>query len=219
VEGCDLAAYHLARGHFAKALAALPASSPDAPTDAGTLNVAGATLLLNGRLEESLQAFDRALALDAGFAPARFNRALALLRLRRSDAAAAEFERVAKEGDPRLRATAAFHRAIIEDLAGRHAAAEKWLERSHASDGSFDAAILYLGIVREKQRSFESAAVAYHDYLRRRPDSVVAKLRFGVMAQRAGRIDTARRYFAAVIRDAPASAEAQEARKYLVMWE
>ena len=44
-------------------------------------------------------------------------------------------------------------------------------------------------------------------------------LRFGISAHRAGRYDVARQYLHRVIDTAPQSAEAVEARKYLVMWE
>ncbi|HEX8154346.1 MAG TPA: tetratricopeptide repeat protein, partial [Thermoanaerobaculia bacterium] len=96
---------------------------------------------------------------------------------------------------------------------------EQWLVRALELDPSFDAALLYVGTLRERRGELQLAGRAYLEYLRKHPDSLVAALRFGISAQRAGRADVARKYLQQVIDKAPQSAEAAEARKFLVMWE
>jgi TolA-binding protein len=86
-------------------------------------------------------------------------------------------------------------------------------------DPKLDAALLYLGMLRERRGNLQDAGRAYLDYLKVHPDSVIALLRFGVSAQKAGRVDVAKSYLHRVIELGPNSAEAMEARKYLVMWE
>ena len=44
-------------------------------------------------------------------------------------------------------------------------------------------------------------------------------LRFALTAQRAGFSEVARKYLQQVVAAAPSSSEAEEARKFLVMWE
>jgi tetratricopeptide (TPR) repeat protein len=124
----------------------------------------------------------------------------------------------ANESSP-LRAQAAYHEAIALDRAGRAADAETWLTRALTLDPSLDAALLYAGMLRERRGELQGAGRAYLDYLKKHPDSIAAKLRFGISAQAAGRIDVAKRYLKEVIDAAPRSAEAAEARKFLVMWE
>ena len=64
-----------------------------------------------------------------------------------------------------------------------------------------------------------SAAVADALELTGSDEEAVALLRFGLAAQKSGRTDVARTYLERAIAASPQSAEAIEARKFLVMWE
>ena len=175
--------------------------------------------MLSGETRKALDVFDRVIASDAVMTEARFNRGVALLKLGENAKASAEFEKIALDEHNLLRATAAYHDALALDRLGRTADALTWSDRALALDNDFDAAMLLSGTLNERKGDVETAAKSYLAYLRRHPDSLTAMLRFGVCAQRADRLDVAKAYFRKVIATAPDSAEAAEARKFLVMWE
>ena len=175
--------------------------------------------MLSGDTKKALDVFERVMAMDPAMIEARFNRGVALLKLGENAKASAEFEKIALDEHNLLRATAAYHNALALDRLGRTADALLWSDRALALDNSFDAAMLLSGTLNERQGHVETAAKSYMAYLRRHPDSITAMLRFGVCAQRADRVDVARAYFKKVIAAAPDSAEAAEARKFLLMWE
>ena len=215
---CDRTARHLLRGDYAAALKDLQGVASSGEGAAGRENVRGVALLMSGDFRGAVQAFDRAIELEPKSMEARFNRAVALLKLNDLAKASAEFERVTGLGGA-LQASAAYHNAIALDRLGKRREAEQWLERAIAHDASFHAAILYRGILQERRGDLQAAGKSYLQLLNLVPDSVVATLRFGVAAQRSGHPETAAKYLRRVIQLAPQSAEAGEARKHLVMWE
>ena len=166
-----------------------------------------------------MELFDAALAADPNFSQARFNRGIALLKLKRFSEAMQTLRPIAEDDENYLRAAAAYHLALALDQNGQPEVAEKWLEVALAADPGLDSALLFLGTVREKQKKFAAAGEAYREYMRRHPDSVVAILRFGVSAHRAGYHPTAKKYLRQVVELSPSSLEAAEARKFLVMWD
>jgi tetratricopeptide (TPR) repeat protein len=131
----------------------------------------------------------------------------------------ADLQMVWAEEHSALRADAAYHLGITADRLGRPAEAETWLDRALTLDPALDGALLYIGALRERRGDLQGAGRAYLDYLRAHPESSTAMLRFGLSAHKAGRFDVARDYLQRVIAAAPESADAIEARKFLVMWE
>jgi tetratricopeptide (TPR) repeat protein len=210
---------HLLRGQYDAALRQLEGAKTSGVSPAEVENVRGLALMLKGDTAAALASFEKALALDPKLSEARLNRAIA--RLRMNDPAAASRDLAAVYADERspLRADAAYHHAIALDRLGRTAEAEEWLSRALALDASLDAALLYTGLLRERRGDLQGAGRAYLDYLKKHPGSTTAMLRFALSAQKAGRIDVAKSYLQRVIDAAPSSADALEARKYLVMWE
>lgn len=178
-------------------------------------NLRGLALMMSGDAKSALPLFEKALPLPE----ARFNRAVALLKLAKYTEASAELEKIYGDANSPLRASAAYHDALALDALGRPDDAVTWLTRALDLDPKFDSALLYLGVLRERLGDLQSAGKAYKQFLDRHPDSIVAMLRFGVAAQRAGHPDTARKYFEKIIAAVPSSAEAAEARMYLEMWE
>jgi tetratricopeptide (TPR) repeat protein len=174
---------------------------------------------MKGETAKALASFDRALAAEPGLSEARLNRGIAMLQLGRLADASAEFSKVFADESSPLRADAAYHNAFALDRLGRAKEAETWLDRALALSPDFDAALLYAGMLRERRGDLQGAGRAYLEYLKAHPDSVVAMLRFGVSAQKAGSVETAKSYLQKVIAVAPQSSEAVEARKYLVLWE
>lgn len=206
-------------GDFSRALKALPTVNGATSSSTASLNLRGIAQLVNGEAEKSLATFEEALKSDPSNAEARFNHGVALLKLQRYAEAAEAFRQLAEAKEGRLQAAAAYHCAVALDQAGDQAGAEQWLGQALTLDPELDSAHLYLGVVREKQQNFAPAAEAYKEYLRRNPESLVAMLRFGVCAHRAGYLDTARKYLQQVVGIAPNSIEAAEAQKFLVMYD
>lgn len=207
------------RGQYDAALRQLEGAKTSGAAPAEIENLRGLALMMKGELAKSLAAFDRALELQPALVEAKFNRALALLRRGDAANASAEFEAVFANPSFGLRADAAYHNAVALDRLGRAADAEQWLGRARALDPTLDAALLYLGFLKERRGDVQGAGRAYLDYLKAHPRSVSAMLHFAIAAQRAGRAEVAKPYLQRVIETAPSSPEAIEARKFLVMWE
>lgn len=216
---CDRSVWYILRGNYDAALRQLEGARTSGASPAEVENLRGLALLLDGDPAKAIASFDKALAIDARLQAARFNRALAHLRSRDDAKAVADLEAVFADEHSSLRGDAAYHLGIAYDRLGRAADAEASLDRALRLDPRLDAALLYLGMLRERRGDLQSAGRAYLDYLERHPDSAAALLRFGMSAHKAGRLDVAKSYLQRVITAAPRSAEAIEARKFLVMWE
>jgi type IV pilus assembly protein PilF len=216
---CDRSVYYILRGQYDAALRQLEGAQSSGASPAATENLRGLALLMKGETARALASFDRALSLDGSLSEARLNRGLALLHLSRFADASAELQKVFADESSPVRADAAYHNAIALDRLGRARDAEAWLDRALALNEKLDAALLYAGMLRERRGDLQGAGRAYLQYLKTHPDSAIALLRFGVSAQKSGSIETAKSYLQRVIALAPDSAEATEARKFLVLWE
>ncbi len=207
------------RGNYDAALRQLEGAKTSGAAPAEVENLRGLALLLEGNTAKALASFEKALALQPALEAARFNRGLALLRSGEYAKASADLNKIYADEHSALRADAAYHLGIASDRLGRATEAETWLDRALKLDDKLDAALLYTGMLRERRGDLQGAGRAYLDYLERYPQSAPALLRFGISAQKAGRIDVAKNYLQRVITAAPKSDEALQARKFLVMWE
>jgi len=153
---CSVGAAFLARGDVDRALRSLSGVRAGSGS-AADQNAKGLALLLSGRNDEAGALFDSLVKSDSTFVEARFNRGIALLRGGKYDAAAADFAQIMTLADHPLRASAAFHRALCDDAAGRPHDAAKNLRAALAADPDLVEAHLYLGIVLEKQGDCEAA--------------------------------------------------------------
>ena len=211
--------WEITHGQYARALTQLDGAPTNGGTEASRANLRGLTRMLAGDAKRSITDFDTALELEPNMTEARFNRAVALLRTGEYPRASKEFETIFA-GTSALRARAAYHDALALDAMGKAPDAEKWLARALSVDPQLDDALFYSGVLYERRGDLQAAGRAYKTYIERHPDSIGARLRFGVCAQRAGEIDVAKTYFNWVVKSAPAnSPEAIEASKFLVMWE
>ncbi len=215
---CDRIIWEITHGQYARALKQLDGAPTNGGSEASRANLRGLTRMLAGDPRASITDFDTALELDPSMTEARFNRAVAMLRLGEYARASKEFEALYAGTSP-LRARAAYHDALALDAMQKPADAEAWLGKALEADPQLDDALFYSGVLEERRGDLQAAGRAYKTYLERHPDSVGAMLRFGVCAQRAGSIDTAKAYLTRVIKTSPDSAEAAEAQKFLVMWE
>ena len=215
---CDRIIWEITHGQYGRALTQLEGAPTNGGTEASRANLRGLTRMLAGDTKRSLSDFDTALELDPSMTEARFNRAVAMLRLGDYGRASKEFEGIYAGTSP-LRARAAYHDALALDAMRKPAEAEAWVGRALEADPQLDDALFYSGVLYERRGDLQAAGRAYKTYLDRHPDSVGAMLRFGVCAQRAGSIETAKAYLDRVVKASPDSPEAAEARKFLVMWE
>jgi tetratricopeptide (TPR) repeat protein len=206
-------------GNYEAALQQLEGARTSGASPAEVENLRGLALLLEGKTTEAQKSLDHALELQPGLQAARLNRGLVFLRTRQYAKAVSDLEKVWADERSALRADAAYHLGIALDRMGRYQEAETYLDRAWTLDGKLDAALLYLGVLRERRGDLQGAGRAYFDYLAKHPRSTTAMLRFGMSAHKAGRTDVARTYLEKVVATAPRSAEALEARKFLVMWE
>jgi tetratricopeptide (TPR) repeat protein len=216
---CERSVQYLLRGNYDAALRQLEGAKTSGAAPADVENVRGLALLLKGDLKSAMASFDKALQFNANLSEARLNRAIARMRMNDAASASKDFEAVFNDENSPVRADAAYHNAIALDRLGRAADAETWLDRALTLDPSLDAALLYTGMLRERRGDLQAAGRAYLDYMKKHPDSPTALLRFALSAQKSGSIETAKKYLQRVLDVAPNSAEALEARKYLVMWE
>ncbi|MGZ7031806.1 MAG: tetratricopeptide repeat protein [Thermoanaerobaculia bacterium] len=218
-QSCDRTTYYILQGQYARALKQLNGAPTPSTTPAQRENLRGLALMLSGDLQKAVAAFDTAIDLDSSLVEARFNRAITWMRLGMPARAVETLQAIAADEKNPLRATAAFNNALALDALGKSVEAEKWLEAAVQLDPSLDSSLLYLGALRERRGDLQAAGKAYKEFLAAHPDSVIAMLRFGVSAQRAGFAVVGKQYLKRVIEIAPDSAEATEARKFLVMWE
>lgn len=210
---------YILRGNYDAALKQLEGAKTSGASPSEVENLRGLAMLLDGDAQKAIASFDRALELQPALQAARFNRALAFLRLKDHAKAVADLEKVYADEHSPLRGDAAYHLGIALDRLGRAKEAEQSLDRALVLDPSLDAALLYVGLLRERRGDLQGAGRAYLDYLGAHPQSVTAMLRLGISAQKAGRADVAKTYLQKVVAAAPKSYEAVEARKFLVMWE
>lgn len=206
-------------GNYDAALQQLEGAKTSGASPAEVENLRGLALLLEGKLPEAMKSLDRALQLQPNLQAARLNRGLAFLRSKQYPKAIGDLEKVWADERSALRADAAYHLGIALDRVGRSQEAETYLDRAYTLDEKLDSALLYLGTLRERRGDLQNAGRAYFQYLEKHPQSTTAMLRFGMSAHKAGRVDVAKTYLQKVIAAAPQSAEALEARKFLVMWE
>jgi tetratricopeptide (TPR) repeat protein len=216
---CDRVVWEITHGQYARALTHLEGAPTTGGSEASRANLRGLTHMLAGDVKASLADFDTALELDPAMAEARFNRAVAMLRLGDYMRASKEFESLWSDSRSPLRARVAYHDALALDALQRPKDAEAWLARALEADPQLDDALFFSGVLRERAGDMQAAGHAYKTYLDRHPQSVGAMLRFGICAQRAGSIDTAKAFLQRVAATAPDSPEGAEARKFLVMWE
>jgi tetratricopeptide (TPR) repeat protein len=216
---CERSVQYLLRGQYDAALRQLDGAKTSGASPAEVENVRGLAMLMRGDVKAAFASFEKALTLNPQLSEARLNRGIAKLRGGDAAGASKDFELVYNDKQSAVQADAAYHNGLALDRLGRSADAETWLDRARVLDPSLDAALLYTGMLRERRGELQSAGRAYLDYLKAHPDSLLAMLRFGLSAQKAGRIDVAKTYLQKVINAAPRSPEGLEAQKFLVMWE
>jgi len=173
--------------------------------------------MMAGDLTSALSSFAQSRKLEPGYVQARFNHAVAQLKMGKFELAATELEPLAAAGA--LSAAAAYHQALAYDGAGRTDQALLSVNRALKSDPDLVEAIFLLGRIQEKKGDLQAAGRAFKLYLQHEPQSTAAILHFGILAQRSGHMETARRYLRQVIDLSPSSTDAVTAKKFLAVWD
>lgn len=169
----------------AAAAAPVPAAAPPArpsamgdnealPADAGQCVARGNAWLQDGRAEDAIRAYDRAIALDPNALEPHFNRGNALLRLQRQPEALAAFERSIALA-PEL-AIAHYNRATLLGAAGRGAEAAQGYERALALDPALMQARFNLGAWHQEQGRLDQALECMDQVIAQAPNVAQAHL-------------------------------------------
>ncbi len=151
-------AVHRAAGRYAPAVAALRQAAELCPNDARVENEAGLIFLAQHDFPRAVDFFERAIALDPGYAVAHYNLACAFERQRRPVAAVAAYERAIALAPDFAEAQGRLGNLLHAQ--GRRAEALEWFRRLSAaapdsSAGRFARAKLLL----EEGRTHEAEAV------------------------------------------------------------
>ncbi len=159
-------------------LQATVAPTSDAlPSDPAACLARGNAWLQNGRVEDALRAYDRAIALKPDYLDPHFNRGNALLRLQRLPEALADFERAA-ELSPEL-AIAHYNRATILATLGRVAEAMAGYQRTLALDPTMVQARFNLGNLYQQQGDAEQALACMDAVIAQSPNVAQAHINRG----------------------------------------
>ncbi|HVV48995.1 MAG TPA: tetratricopeptide repeat protein, partial [Polyangia bacterium] len=130
------------------------AADPTAGIDlenASQLNRRGGQLLQEGKLEESLALFDRAIALDSKMTGAMTNRGYALLRLGRlDDASSSANQALASSAAPRIRASAKVLLGRVAETQGDAATARARFQEALAEQPGYPQALQGLADLSSK---------------------------------------------------------------------
>lgn len=219
---CHPGVRQLLRGDTAGAILTLrpdASSAAAANDDVSSLTARGVAALMEGDLADANRLLSRALELAPDSDNARYNRGLVRLASGDPATATADFEFVAQLRSSELGARAAYHRALIAAHASRWTEGEQWSRAALGLDPLLPDARLMLGYTLERQNRWAEAGQEYKMFIADYPTATWAMVRFGVTALRAGFPDTARGWLRRAAEADPHSAEAVEARKYLVMLE
>ena len=219
---CHPGIRQLLRGDSAGAIRTLrpdAASASAATDDLSSLTARGVAALIEGNLEEASALLGRAVEIAPSADNARYNRGLARLASSDLAGAAEDFELVASLESSQLGARAAYHRALVSAHRSDWRSAEAWSQRALQLDSLLPDARLMLGYSLERQNKWAAAGQEYKTFVADYPSATWAMVRFAVTAMRAGFPETARAWLRRASQADPDSAEAVEARKYLVMLE
>ena len=191
---------------FAEAEAALRTVAAAAPAEARALEMLGIAVGSQGRQQEALGWFDRALAARPGSASAHHNRARALAALGRAAEARSDLEAALAAAPTLLPAWTELGGVLLElgDAAGAEAAYRRAAElRPDLAEGHYN-----LGVFLQRVGRAAQAAEAYRRALAARPAFPAALNNLGNVLRALGRNEEAYAQYAQALRIDPNFAEA-----------
>ncbi len=175
-----MAAVLLREGQAAEAERAYREVLKDDPNNPDLYDGLGSSLLMQGRVKESVDFFDRAVKISPKKAGYRINRGLAYMELARYADSEQDFQVADASSNAEDRLAAAINRGRLHQIQGDYAGAEEQFSTALARDPSSFAAHLGRGVAREARGEFAPAAEDYLDAIRIQPRSADANLRLGL---------------------------------------
>lgn len=169
--------------------AALAQSGPQvvkekSEAEAVRLNNLGLAYMNQQRLEQGLQLFQQASALDPELQEARLNHAIALLNLQRHDQALEILQKLSKDipGNPRVW----YNLGLLYRSTGQGEPALEVFNRAAQLDPEDPDVHYFRGLVLSQLQRFEEAIAAFHTAIERNPFHVSAEFGLARAYQRAG---------------------------------
>jgi tetratricopeptide (TPR) repeat protein len=175
----------------------------------------GVALMVQGRIRESLEEFDRAVKLDAEKSLYRIHRAMARTQAGRYGEAEEDFRVADSSPSPEDKLDVAINRGRMRQRMGEYAAAEAQFTWAIAREPrSFDA-LLGRGVARESRGDFAAAAEDYLEAVRLQPKSPDANLRLGLTLVTMKKTALGRRYLERTVELDPSGDAGAKARLLL----
>jgi tetratricopeptide (TPR) repeat protein len=184
------------------------------PTNPTINNFLGRAELDRGNAAKALDYFNRALQLAPTYSDARANRGATYVALGQYSMAESDYLTVLGDQVYANRAGVYFNLGSLYLARGNLGAAEENLRRAATASGPIEAYLL-LGQVETRLDKRELAESAYREAIARAPERPDAALALGELLDAEGRKDEARELYERVLRIAPNSKEAAEARTRL----
>jgi tetratricopeptide (TPR) repeat protein len=185
------------------------------PKNADLRDGLGVALMIQGRVRESLEEFDRAVKLEPGKSLYRIHRAMARTQAGRYSEAEEDFRVADNSPSPEDRLDVAINRGRMRQRMGEYSAAETLFTAALARDPkSFDA-VLGRGVARESRGEFAAAAEDYLEAVRLQPKSPDANLRLGLTLVTMKKTALGRRYLERTVELDPAGDAGAKARLLL----
>ncbi len=163
----------------------------------------GEFLARQGRWQQALEDYTRAVEIDADYGPALLARALAYEVLDRIPQAAADLQRA--RGLPRVRTRAECFIARLLNQSGNHRDALRMAQRTIERDPNASEAVLERGKGHFHLKQYVEASRDFLSVLKLRPSHQVALLYMGRMFLMQGDAQAAEEYFSRARKSAPSS--------------
>jgi tetratricopeptide (TPR) repeat protein len=185
------------------------------PRNAEVRDGLGVALLMQNKLRDSLDEFDRAVKYGPEKALYRIHRGMARTRVGRYEEAEEDFRAAESVGSPEDRQDVCVHRGELRQRQGDFAGAEAEFTNALAFDPKSFSALLGRGVARESRSNYAGAAEDYLECVRLQPKSPEANLRLGLVLVTLKRNSLGRKYLERTIELDPTGDAAAKARMLL----
>jgi tetratricopeptide (TPR) repeat protein len=175
-----MAAVLLREGQATEAERAYREVLKDDPDNPDLYDGLGSSLLMQGKIKDALEQFDKAVKISPKKASYRINRGLAYMELARYADAEEDFRVADASTNPEDRLAAALNHGRLRQIQADYAGAEEQFTVALNRDPSSFAAHLGRGVAREASGNLSGAAEDYLDAVRIQPRSAEANLRLGL---------------------------------------
>ncbi len=176
-----MAAVLLREGNYRDAETAYRDVLKSDPKNAELHDSLGVALLMQGKVKESLDAFDRAIKIAPDYGRYRVHRGSARTQLGRYGEAEEDFKVADSSPTAEDRFDAQVHRGHLRQRQGDYAGAEYEFTSALGKDSKSFEALIGRGACREAQKNYSGAAEDYLDAVKLQPKNPEANLRLGLV--------------------------------------